>query len=53
MKRLFHGSNIDISTIDLNRGRPFKDFGQGFYLTDMRPQAVLMAERTAKIYENL
>lgn len=31
---LYHGSNTAIDGIDLNRCRPYKDFGRGFYLTD-------------------
>ena len=29
--KLYHGSNIEIDVIDLNRGRRGKDFGKGFY----------------------
>lgn len=47
---LFHGSNIKIAEISLIMCRPFKDFGRGFYLTDIRTQAEQMAERTARIY---
>ena len=36
---LYHGSNMAIDGIDLNRCRPYKDFGRGFYLTDIREQA--------------
>ena len=32
MIRLYHGSNQEIGEIDLSRGLPGKDFGQGFYL---------------------
>ena len=42
---LFHGSNIDIQKIDLMKSRPNKDFGQGFYLTEDRTQALRMAEQ--------
>ena len=28
---LYHGSSFDFSIIDLKQGRPYKDFGQGFY----------------------
>lgn len=31
---LYHGSNLEISQIDLTKGNPNKDFGRGFYLTD-------------------
>lgn len=47
---LYHGSNIEINDIDLNKCRPYKDFGQGFYLTTIKEQAMKMAIRTAKIY---
>ncbi|MBQ7078992.1 MAG: DUF3990 domain-containing protein [Fibrobacter sp.] len=30
---LYHGSNCEIEKIDLAMCRPFKDFGQAFYLT--------------------
>ena len=28
--KLFHGSNVEIESIDLARGRRGKDFGKGF-----------------------
>lgn len=43
MTRLYHGSNQEIGEIDLSRGLPDKDFGQGFYLTHLRHQAERMA----------
>lgn len=46
---LFHGSNVAINQIDLSKCRPFKDFGQGFYLTTIESQAEAMARRTTKI----
>ena len=47
---LYHGSNIEIEKIDLNKCRPLKDFGRGFYTTPLREQALAMAKRTVKIY---
>ena len=47
---LYHGSNMKIEQIDLNKCRPFKDFGQGFYCTAIEEQAELMAKRVARIY---
>ena len=47
---LYHGSNMAIDGIDLNRCRPYKDFGRGFYLTDIREQAQRMAARTARMF---
>lgn len=48
--KLYHESNILIREIDFSRCRPYKDFGQGFYLTEIEEQATKMAERTATIY---
>ena len=48
---LYHGSNTKIENIDLSKCRPYKDFGKGFYLTEIREQAEKMASRTAHIYE--
>lgn len=47
---LFHGSNTDIKSINLAMCRPYKDFGRGFYLTEIKDQALKMAKRVAKIY---
>jgi hypothetical protein len=47
---LFHGSNIGIIDIDLEKCRPYKDFGKGFYLTDIKVQAEKMAIRVSKLY---
>ena len=48
--RLYQGSNIVIDNINLAMCRPYKDFGQGFYLTDIEEQAQKMAIRVARIY---
>ena len=48
--RLYHGSNTRIDSINLAMCRPYKDFGTGFYLTDIREQAERMAVRVATIY---
>lgn len=48
--KLFHGSNIEINRIDLNKCRPYKDFGRGFYLTSIELQARKMADNTARLY---
>ena len=37
---LYHGSNQPIADIDLSRGKKFKDFGQGFYTTHIKEQAI-------------
>lgn len=46
---LYHGSNQTIDGIDLSICKPNKDFGQGFYLTDIHEQAQLMAKRRTRI----
>lgn len=40
---LFHGSNMAIDRIDLNKSKSNKDFGQGFYLSEDESQALEMA----------
>ncbi len=47
---LYHGSNTDIKSINLAMCRPYKDFGRGFYLTELKEQAEKMAARVSKIY---
>jgi hypothetical protein len=43
---------MEISCIDLEKCKPFKDFGKGFYMTPFQNQAWAMARRTVKIYGN-
>lgn len=45
---LYHGSNVKVDKIDLNKCRKYKDFGQGFYCTTIKEQAEFMARRTTK-----
>lgn len=40
---LYHGSNMAIDRIDLDRSKPNKDFGKGFYLSENETQAMEMA----------
>ena len=47
---LYHGTNIEIRSIDLALCRPYKDFGRGFYTTELLEQAQKMAKRVARIY---
>lgn len=46
--RLYHGTNVEFDQIDLTKSNRFKDFGQGFYLTDIKHQAVELAEKRAE-----
>lgn len=41
--KLYHGSNISISAIDLSKSKKYKDFGQAFYLSTEKEQAQKMA----------
>ena len=45
---LYHGSNTHIDVIDLQKGKKGKDFGKGFYVTDIRKQAKIWAEIKSK-----
>lgn len=40
---LFHGSNVLVDKIDLDKSKPNKDFGRGFYLSEDEIQATEMA----------
>ena len=47
---LYHGSNVDIGSVELGRSSVGKDFGCGFYLTASREQAERMGRRRARLY---
>lgn len=44
MMQLYHGSTVNIESIDLLKSRPNKDFGKGFYLSADYQQALRMGE---------
>ena len=46
---LYHGSSYDFDSIDLQHGRSYKDFGQGFYTSANINHAKSMAERNAEM----
>ncbi len=48
--RLYHGTNIDFDVIDLLKSNPYKDFGRGFYLTDIKEQAEAMALKKSRLF---
>ena len=48
MIKLYHGSDIKVTQIDLSKGHINKDFGRGFYLTSLPDQAMEMAIRKAR-----
>ena len=43
--KLYHGSNMEVAVPDLTKSKPYKDFGQGFYLSANKKQAMRMAEQ--------
>jgi hypothetical protein len=45
--KLYHGSNIWIGAIDLARCLPYRDFGKGFYVTDIKEHAEQRAKDKA------
>lgn len=45
--KLYHGSTVEIRTIDLSMSKPNKDFGRGFYLSADIQQARRLAEYKA------
>lgn len=49
MITLYHGSNVKIEAIRLDLCSPYKDFGKGFYLTNIEEQARQMAIRRTRI----
>ena len=48
---LYHGTNTDCDRIDFRKCKPNKDFGRGFYLTDIKQQAIEMAVRRTSFEE--
>lgn len=46
--KLYHGSNIVVDCPEVAKGKPYKDFGQGFYLSDTIEQAMEMAQRVVE-----
>ena len=48
---LYHGTTHDFNEIDVRKGKPFKDFGQGFYLSETYEHAYNLAMRNRRIEE--
>ena len=48
--KLYHGTNIDFNVIDLTKSNRYTDFGQGFYLTDIRTQAAELAAKKSRLF---
>lgn len=47
---LYHGTNIDFCEIEISKTRKYKDFGQGFYLTDIKAQAEELAQKRSLVF---
>ena len=50
--KLYHGTNVDFASIDLSQCKPNKDFGKGFYLTDIFEQAQAMSIRRCEFEQS-
>jgi len=46
---VYHGSTTDFDKIDVTKGKPYKDFGRGFYVTSSRSHASNLALRNKRI----
>jgi hypothetical protein len=42
--KIYHGTNVEFGAIDLNKCPPNRDFGQGFYCTNIKKHALERAE---------
>jgi hypothetical protein len=51
MITLYHGTTFDFTDIDVTQGKPFKDFGRGFYLTQVFDHARNLALRNRSLEE--
>lgn len=47
---LYHGTYTRFDSIELEKCSPFKDFGKGFYITDLESQAMKMAVKKSRIF---
>ncbi len=52
MLTVYHGATCEVKQPLCNAGRPNLDFGQGFYVTDLREQAVNWAQRQSEAWLN-
>ena len=48
-KKLYHGSIHEFDVIDVSKGKPFKDFGAGFYLSPSKNHSINLALRNRQI----
>lgn len=47
--KLYHGTNVHFTDIDIQKSQRYKDFGQAFYLSDTHQQALEMAQNKAEL----
>jgi len=47
--KLYHGSIHKFDTIDVSKGKPFKDFGIGFYLSPSKNHSAKLAKRNKQV----
>lgn len=50
MMKLYHGSTVLIDKIELEKSKPYKDYGRAFYLSAENEQAIEMAKLKSVIY---
>ena len=46
---LYHGSTYEFDSVDVRRGKPYRDFGVGFYTSKVRSHAADLAKRNQQI----
>ena len=46
--KVWHGSDTVVAVVDLQKCKPNRDFGRGFYVTKLHAQAESMAQRVAR-----
>lgn len=51
MKHLYHGTIYEFDGIDVTVGKGYKDFGKGFYATEVPSHAERLAIRNKSIAE--
>jgi len=49
---LYHGSNMEVSYINLSKCTKYKDFGQGFYTTSIKQQACEWAYKVTRRFSS-
>ena len=45
---VYHGTTSLFDQIDVSKGKPYKDFGKGFYVTKSKPHVAKLALREAE-----